>query len=50
MDNLNNHSYECNNQLPLGDILLNDLVSEVIYSGKTNAKLILAQRFVNARR
>lgn len=50
MDNLNSHSYECSNQLPLGAILLNYSVSEVICSGKTDAKLILAHRFVNAMR
>lgn len=34
MDNFNSHSYECSNQLPLGGILLNDSVSEVIFFRK----------------
>lgn len=42
MDNLNSHSYECSNQLLLGAILLNDSVSEFIYFGKKDVKLILA--------
>lgn len=50
MDNFNSHSYECSNQLPLGAILLNDSVSEVIYSGKADTKLILACRFVSVRK
>lgn len=48
MDNLNSHSYECSNQLLLGAILLNNSVSEFIYSGKKDVKLIfLPCRFVN---